>query len=120
MLPKRVYSKVVQRLKSMNEAWLLDRAEHPRQTPYEIDVEFRNFVERTLRDEKVYYRSNIERDYAINELFSYLVKTGKIVKSSYGGHMFSLPKDHDPLPGPEEMRKQTVEKMNSLLEKFGL
>jgi len=80
MLPKPVYSKIIQALKKMKQAWDEDRAEDPKRAPYEIDSELKRTIEREMREGRV-SMNNAARDQEIKETFAYLVKQGVIVGS---------------------------------------
>jgi hypothetical protein len=105
MLPKPVYSKIVQALKKMRVAWEADRAEDPNRAPYEIDSQLKMTIEREMREGRM-SMDNTTRDQKIQETFAYLEKQGLITKSPYGGHFFPLPKD-TVIPTKEELIAQT-------------
>ena len=105
MLPKQVYSKIIQALKKMKTAWEADRAEDPNRAPYEIDIQLKMTIEREIREGRM-SMNNADRDQQINETIAYLENKGLITKSPYGGHFFPLP-DGTTIPTKEELIAQT-------------
>lgn len=105
MLPKPVYSKIIQALKKMRIAWEADRAEDPKRAPYEIDNQLKMTIEREMREGRM-SMNNADRDQKIQETFSYLEKQGIITKSPYGGYMFKI-SDGTAIPTKEELIDQT-------------
>lgn len=111
MIPKRAFSKVVQSLKRIEQNWLQDRKDNPNTVPYEIDSELTSAIERALREEGVSV-SRDQRSRLVFDCVAYLVKTGKIVKSPYGGHMFNVPDGHEPLPSRDEFVADALKRLN--------
>lgn len=109
MLPKNVYSKVIQSLKKMKTDWDEDRKENPSTVPYEIDSQLTMSIENHMREGHVHC-SRQERDRLVKETFEYLCSRNMIVKSPYGGHMFPIPKDMA-LPTREELIEQTKKQL---------
>lgn len=105
MLPKLVYSKVVQSLKKMKVHWDQDRVDNPNMAPYEIDMSLKAHIETALREGKIGL-SRTEKEVVINETIDYLRDKGMIVRSPYGGHIFPLPPGAV-IPTKEEMIKRT-------------
>jgi len=110
MLPKNVYSKVLQGLNHIRKQWDEDRAEDPKRVPYEIDMQLRLLIERCMREGKVRRSEEF-----IRWTVDYLVEKGLIVRSPYGGHMFPLPPDAEPLPSKEEFIKQLESKIDEII-----
>jgi len=110
MLPKAVYSKVLQGLKHIRKQWDEDRAEDPKRVPYEIDSQLRSLIERCMREGKM-RRSEDLVQWTIN----YLVEKGHIVWSPYGGLMFPLPPDAEPLPSKEEFLRDVESRIDDLM-----
>jgi hypothetical protein len=90
MLPKLVYSKVVQALKKMKEHWDLDRVENPNMAPYEIDIPLRAKIETAMREGGMHLPRDA-KERTVEGTFDYLRSKGLIVRSPYGGHFFPLP-----------------------------
>ena len=112
MLPKLVYSKIVQSLKKMKVNWDQDRIDNPKTVPYEIDMSLRSAIERHIRERHMHLsRQDMQR--VVDETVEYLFNKGLIVKRPYGGHFFSLPED-TVLPTKEELVKQ----LNAAADKF--
>ena len=113
MLPKPVYSKIVQALKKMRVAWEADRAEDPNRAPYEIDIQLKSIIEREMREGRM-SMNNATRDQHVQETFEYLVKQKLITGSPYGGHFFPLP-EGTTIPTKEEVVaqiKKTIGRQN--------
>jgi len=107
MLPKTVYSKVIQGLRHIKKQWDDDRLEDPKRVPYEVDNQLRSMIERCMQEGKM-QRSTV----AIQDTIDYLLEKKELMKSPYGGIMFPLPTDAEPLPSKEEFIKQTKQIMD--------
>lgn len=103
MLPRPVYNKVLASLKFIKKQWDEDREENPSSVPYDIDSSLRMAIERHMREGHVRYHGSSHREQLIDGTVDYLREKGLIVRSPYGGHMFPLPDDHDPLPSKDEL-----------------
>ncbi len=114
-LPKLVYSKVIQSLKSLKQSWDEDRKENPTKVPYEIDTSLKGMIERHIREGKVYC-NNRDMAVLVQWTVNYLLQKGTIVKSPYGGIYFPLP-EGTVLPTKEEFTKQTMAKYDSFFGK---
>lgn len=90
MLPKLVYSKVIQSLKKMEINWKQDRIDNPKMAPYEIDSSLVMSIENAMREGHMGMNLQ-DKKRVVQETFEYLVNKGLIVKSPYGGHIFPLP-----------------------------
>lgn len=112
MLPKKTFSLVVQGLKRIEKSWLEDRIENPHIAPYEIDIELKMLIERVMRDTHV-HGSRSEKENMVQGCIEYLLKTGKIVGSPYGGTMFKLPENHAEIPTKEQL----IESVNKRIDK---
>ena len=109
MLPKLVYSKVMQDLKRIRKNWDEDRAENPTRVPYEIDSELRYSIENAMRE------GGMRRDpEAVQDTIEYLIGKKIVVGSPYGGIMFPLPEDAPPLPTRKDLIEQTKERLKNL------
>lgn len=102
VLPKRIYSNVIQGLKKMHKSWLEDRAENPHVVPYEIDSCLKMLIERCMNEGRMVTHGRENRERIVLATMSYLVEKGLIVKSPYGGHFFPLP-DDTVLPSKEQL-----------------
>lgn len=110
MLPKAVYSKVIQGLRHIRKQWDEDRAEDPKRVPYEIDSQLRSMIERCIREGHMRRSAGL-----VDWTIDYLVEKGEIVRSPYGGHMFPLPPDAEPLPSKEEFIRQVESKIKDIM-----
>lgn len=110
MLPKLVYSKVLQSLRKMKIAWDQDRVDNPQLAPYEIDISLKMHIEAAMREGKM-NMSIADREVVVIETIDYLRSKGLIVKSPYGGHIFPLP-DGVSIPTKEEMVKRAKEEVD--------
>lgn len=109
MLPKATYSKIIQGLRHIRKQWDEDRAEDPKRVPYEIDSQLRAMIERRLREGHV--RCN---ESTVSWTIDYLAEKGEIVRSPYGGYMFPLPPDAEPLPSKEEFLRDVESKLRDM------
>lgn len=114
MLPKPVYSKIIQALKKMKTEWDEDRAEDPKRAPYEIDGQLRMTIEQEIRKGKVNCHGIQNTKILIDQTIEYLLKQNIIAKSPYGGNFFPLPKD-TVIPTKEELMIQVKNKLDQLL-----
>ena len=111
MLPKADYSKVIQGLRHIRKQWDEDRAEDPKRVPYEIDNQLRSLIERCMREGKMRRSEGM-----VQWTIDYLVEKGQIVRSPYGGLMFPLPPDAEPLPSREEFLWDVESKIKDMME----
>lgn len=102
MLPKKVYSKVLQSLRKIKERWEEDRQEDPRLVPYEIDLELRGCIEMHMREGHVNFGGRSNREAKIDETVSYLREKGLIFRGPYGGH-FPVDVDEETIPTKEQL-----------------
>lgn len=115
MLPKLVYSKVLQSLTKIRKNWDEDRKENPTQVPYEIDSELKMAIERQIREGKVNCNKR-DMEILTSKTIDYLASKGLIIKSPYGGHMFPLPAGVE-LPTKEAFIKQTKAHLDTFFGK---
>lgn len=116
MLPKQVYSKIVQSLRDLKKSWDQDRVENPNQVPYEIDMSLRAAIERHVREGRVNCYGRQDMAILVDQTIEYLAAKGLIVKSPYGGHMFQVPVG-TVLPTKEQFIKQTEAKLDRFFGK---
>lgn len=105
MLPKLVFSKILQSLKKIENSVREDRKENPNATPLEIDSCLRMAIETEIRIGGV-GRDRKTNEKMINETIEYLVSKKLIIKTGYGGHTIPLIEGEKPLPSKEEVIKQ--------------
>lgn len=110
MLPKPVYSKIIQELKKIKAAWDEDRAEDPKRAPYEIDSQLISTIEREMREGHVSLSIQAKKE-KVNETLAYLEKQGLITKSPYGGYFFQLPQGTI-IPTKDELIKATQRRID--------
>ena len=103
MLPKKVYSQVLQKLRHIKTQWDEDRIENPKRVPYEIDSQLRHLIDACITEGHVHCHGNKNREILIDQTVNYMVEKGILIGSPYGGVMFPLPVDAPPLPSEEEL-----------------
>jgi len=113
MLPKAVYSKVIQGLRKIKEDWEEDRVDNPESVHYEIDSELKRLIKHCILEGRVNCHGNMDREILTDQTIDYLIKKKILVGSSYGGVSFPLPEGHKKLPSKEEFIKEIQTKFNN-------
>ncbi len=108
---KAVYKKFLKSIEHFKKQDDLDRQESPRQIPLEWDSSIKNSIRGLCREDRRKYSDGFA-----DELFEHVVELGLMIKSPYGGHMFPLPPNAEPLPTREQFVadiKQRLEDLNA-------
>jgi hypothetical protein len=90
MLPRPVYNKVLQDLKRIKKSWDEDGAEDPNKTTYDISLELASSIEHAIKTGKVNCHGQQDIDILVDQTCKYLLKTGLIIRSPYGGYSFPI------------------------------
>lgn len=114
MLPKNIYSKVIQGLKPIKAAWDKDRQENPHLTPYEVTHQVKNLIERCITEGKMKHLGGvIGRQNIVEETIEYLTDRGILMASPYGGEVM-FPIDKSTIPTKEQVIQQAHKQMDQL------
>ena len=106
---KAVYKKFLKAVEHFKKQDDVDRQESPRQVPLEWDSSIKDSIRRLCREDRRRYS-----DEFADELFDHLVELNLMIKSPYGGHMFPLPPNSEPLPTREEFVEDIKRRLDDL------
>lgn len=113
LLPKQVYSKLIQGLRPIRESWEKDRLEDLSRPPYDIEHSLRSLIDRCITEGRMHVGGNRNREILTDKVIKYLLDKGLITKCPYGGYYFPLP-DGTKLPTLEEYSATIKENLRSL------
>lgn len=89
MLPKNIYNKVIQSLRSYQQHWEEDRREHPNAMPYDVTHQVKGVIEHCMQEGGMRCHKDVKIA-LIDEMFDYLIERGILIKDQYGGYNYVL------------------------------
>lgn len=106
---KVVYKKFLKAIEHFKKQDDLDRQESPRLIPLEWDPSIKNSIRKLCQEDRRRYSEEFAE-----ELLEHATGLGLLIKSPYGGHMFPLPPNSDPLPTREEFVADIKQRLDDL------
>lgn len=101
LLPKQVYSKLIQGMRPLREDWEKDRLEDLNRPPYDVEHSLRRLIDRCITEGRMHVGGSRNRELLASKVIDYLLEKGLITKCPYGGYYFPLP-EGTKLPTIEE------------------